>query len=80
VQLYTIASSGKGVLVIAGNGTCLLSEDGGRTWRDSKFKPTIEYGWIYDVEALAPGRFTACGDEGAVYRKSSGSHWKRIDY
>ena len=80
VQLFTIASSGKGFLVIAGNGACLFSEDGGRTWRDSTFKPTIEYGWIYDVEALAPGQFTACGDEGAVYRKPSGGSWQRVGY
>jgi photosystem II stability/assembly factor-like uncharacterized protein len=80
VQLYTIQSSGQEALVIAGRGVCRFSEDGGRTWGDADFEPTIEYGWIYDVQTLGPGQFAACGDEGVIYLKHSGSPWKRIDY
>lgn len=80
VQLYTIGSDGQGNLVLAGRGVCRHSGDGGRTWGDATFEPTIEYGWIYDVKAVAPGQFVACGDEGEIYRKTSGGPWKRIDY
>ena len=80
VQLYTIASNGKGFLVIGGKGVCWSSEDGGRTWGDARFEPTIEYGWIYDVEFSKAGDATACGEEGVLYRKPSGSHWTKIDY
>jgi photosystem II stability/assembly factor-like uncharacterized protein len=81
VQLFTIASNGQGVLVIGGKGVCRSSEDGGRTWGNARFRPTIQYGWIYDVEFLENGQGIACGDEGAVYRKpSSGGHWTGIEY
>jgi len=80
VQLYTIASNGQGFLVIGGTGVCWFTEDGGRTWGDAEFEPTIEYGWIYDIKAIAAGALVACGDEGVLYRKHSGSPWKRINY
>ena len=66
--------------MICGRGVSWSSTDGGNTWGPAEFEPTIEYGWIYDVEPLAPGRFVACGDEGVVYRKAPGDHWKRINY
>jgi photosystem II stability/assembly factor-like uncharacterized protein len=80
VQLYTIASDGQGLLVIGGKGVARSSEDGGRTWGDARFEPTIEYGWIYDIAFLKAGQAVACGEEGALYRKPSGSHWTRIVY
>jgi photosystem II stability/assembly factor-like uncharacterized protein len=80
VQLYTIASSGKRGLVIGGKGVCLSSADGGGSWRDATFDPTIEYGWIYDVEPVREGQWMACGDEGAIHRKPSGGNWQRVDY
>jgi photosystem II stability/assembly factor-like uncharacterized protein len=80
VQLYTIASNGQGVVVIGGKGVFRSSKDGGMTWGDAKFEPTIEYGWIYDIEFLKDGNAVACGEEGILYRKTSGSHWKKVDY
>jgi photosystem II stability/assembly factor-like uncharacterized protein len=80
VQLYTIASNGKGGLVIGGKGVCVYTADGGRSWRNATFDPTIEYGWIYDVQALSSEQLVACGDEGAIYRKPSGGNWQRVDY
>jgi photosystem II stability/assembly factor-like uncharacterized protein len=80
VQLYTIASDGQGLLVIGGKGVCWSSEDGGKTWGEARFEPTIEYGWIYDIEFPKAGQAMACGEEGVLYRKPSGSHWTRIDY
>ena len=80
VQYYTIASKGQGVLVIGGKGVCRSSEDGGRTWGKSRFEPTIEYRWIYDIEFLKGGYAMACGEEGILYRKPPGSHWTGIDY
>jgi photosystem II stability/assembly factor-like uncharacterized protein len=81
VQLYSIASDGAGMIAIGGNGLCVVSPDAGVTWQPAKFEPTIEYGWIYKVEDLAPGQFVACGDEGVVYRKQpSGGRWQRVDY
>lgn len=80
VQLYTITADRKGELVICGRGVSWASTDGGKTWGPAAFEPTIEYGWIYDVESIGPGRFVACGDEGVVYRKDPGDHWKRINY
>jgi photosystem II stability/assembly factor-like uncharacterized protein len=78
VQLYTVASDGRGGLAIGGKGVCLASEDGGRTWGPARFEPTIEYAWIYDMEFSKHGFATACGDEGLLYRKPAGSHWTRI--
>ncbi len=80
VQLYTIESDGAGELVIAGKGVCVFSTDQGKTWHPARFEPTIEYGWIYGIAHLGPGRFVACGDEGAIYRKLVGSAWVRVDY
>ena len=80
VQLYSVASDGAGMIVIGGNGLCVVSQDAGATWQPAKFEPTIEYGWIYSVEDLAPGQFAACGDEGVIYRKRSGGTWQRVDY
>jgi len=80
VQLYTIASDGQGALMISGKGVSCRSGDGGKTWGEARFEPTIEYGWIYDVGALGPGRFVACGDEGAIYCRLAGGRWARVDY
>ncbi len=80
VQLYSIASDGAGMIVMGGNGLCVFSVDAGVTWEPAKFEPTIEYGWIYDLEAVSAGRFAACGDEGAIFLNSSGSPWTRIEY
>jgi photosystem II stability/assembly factor-like uncharacterized protein len=80
VQLYTIASNGQGFLVIGGKGVCWSSEDGGRTWGDARFEPTVEYGWIYDIEFLKDGQAMACGEEGVLYRKPLGNPWTKIDY
>lgn len=80
VQLYSIASDGAGTVVIAGNGLCMVSTDAGAGWQPAKFEPTIEYGWIYDLEALGEGRFAACGDEGAIYRKQPEGNWTGIEY
>jgi photosystem II stability/assembly factor-like uncharacterized protein len=80
VQLYSIASDRAGTMVIAGNGLCVISTDGGAEWQPAEFEPTIEYGWIYDLDALGPGRFAACGDEGVIYVKSPESNWTRIEY
>ena len=80
VQLYSIASDGAGTIAISGNGLCVLSTDGGVGWQPAKFEPTIEYGWIYDLEALGAGRFAACGDEGVIYLKPREGNWTRIDY
>ena len=80
VQLYSIASDGAGTITIAGNGLCVVSTDAGVSWQPAEFEPTIEYGWIYDLQALGAGRFAACGDEGAIYRKPPEGNWKRIEY
>ena len=80
MALYTIASDGQGALVISGKGVSWSSGDGGKTWGEPRFEPTIEYGWIYDIEALGPGRFVACGDEGAIYRRLAGGRWTRVEY
>ena len=80
VQLYAVASDGAGRLVIAGQGLCRVSADRGSTWKEAVFEPTIRYGWLYDVEALGSGRFTACGDEGAIYGGAAGSPWLRVRY
>lgn len=80
VQLYTIASDGQGVLMISGKGVSWSSEDGGKTWGEARFEPTIEYDWIYDIEFSKGGYAMACGEEGMLYRRTSGGHWKRVDY
>jgi len=80
VQLYSIAYDGAGMIAIAGNGLCVVSTDAGVMWQPAKFEPTIEYGWIYDLEALGAGRFAACGDEGAIYLKPPEGNWTRIEY
>jgi len=80
VQLYTIESDGAGGLAIGGRGLCMVSSDSGNTWSKASFEPTIRYGWIYDIEAFKPGGFAACGDEGAIYRKTTGDRWKRSGY
>ncbi len=80
LQLFTIASDGAGMIAIGGKGLSVFSKDAGDTWQRADFEPTIEYGWIYDIEAIGAGRFAACGDEGVIYLRSPGSHWKRIDY
>jgi len=80
VQLYSIASDGAGTIAISGNGLCVLSTDAGVSWQPAEFEPTIEYGWIYDLEPLGVGRFAACGDEGVIYQKPPEGNWTRIDY
>ena len=80
VQLYSIASDGAGTMAIAGNGLCVISTDDGVEWQPAEFEPTIEYGWIYDLESLGEGRFAACGDEGVIYRKLPEKNWTRIEY
>lgn len=80
VQLYTIESDGKGGLVIGGKGVCLFSADRGSTWKAETFEPTIEYGWLYDIQAGKGGLWVACGDEGAIYRKTPEGSWRRAAY
>jgi photosystem II stability/assembly factor-like uncharacterized protein len=80
IQLYSIASDGAGMMMIAGNGLCVYSPDAGVTWQPAKFEPAIEYGWIYGMDGQGPGRFVACGDEGVIYRKAPEGDWKRMHY
>ncbi|MGW8320451.1 MAG: WD40/YVTN/BNR-like repeat-containing protein [Thermodesulfobacteriota bacterium] len=79
-NLYTIARFGTGGLVIAGKGLCVVSKDGGKTWQNEDFEPTIDYSWLYDIEEAGPGLMVGCGDEGSIYQKPSGSAWKRVAY
>jgi hypothetical protein len=58
----------------------VVSTDAGVSWQPAEFEPTIEYAWIYDVEALGEGRFAACGDEGAIYLRLPEGNWTRIEY
>jgi len=65
--LYTICADRLETLIIAGRGTCLLSENKGLTWRKADFSPPIDYTWIYDVTEIKGDRFAACGEEGQIY-------------
>jgi photosystem II stability/assembly factor-like uncharacterized protein len=79
-HLYTITSVGSGGLVISGKGRCVASENGGKTWKDAEFEPSIGYSWLYDIRNAGQGLLVGCGDEGSIYRKPSGSGWQRVAY
>jgi hypothetical protein len=79
-NLYTVTWLETGGLVIAGKGLCVSSKNGGKAWRKEDFEPKIDYSWLYDIGRAGQGLMVGCGDEGSIYRKPSGSVWKRVPY
>jgi photosystem II stability/assembly factor-like uncharacterized protein len=79
-HLFCICSDGKGTIVIGGDGLCAVSVDNGLMWEKAEFKPHIDYSWIYGLAHLGDSHFTACGDEGAIYRSASSKIWEKVYY
>jgi len=80
VPLYCISCDRASTLIVGGKGVCVNSADKGVTWQNARFEPTVEYSWIYHIARVGDSGFAACGDEGAIYRKTSGSIWQRVAY
>jgi len=76
-QLFCVASSRTGTVLIGGKSTFLISMDNGGTWQNPQFEPPITYGWIYGLTRRGNSGFIAVGWEGAVYLSSSNT-WKRV--
>lgn len=70
-HLYSVGSSKTGVIAIGGDGVFLWSGDGGATWKNPEFKPSIRYGWIYGLAPRGETDFAAVGLGGAVYLSDS---------
>lgn len=78
--LFCIARDKTNTIVIGGKGVFMVSVDGGHTWENARFKPHIDYSWIYGVTHCGGSKFTAGGENGAIYMGTGNKEWKRIDY
>ena len=77
-QLFGIASDRQGTLVIGGNGTLLISADGGESFHPIRIHPPITYGWVYGIAARGAGRFVAVGKQGWICHDDGRQHtWSR---
>lgn len=79
-QLFFISYDGGDTIVIGGKGVCVFSDDRGRSWKNARFDPHIEYSWIYAAVSLGPCRFVVGGENGAIYRSTGSNFWQRVRY
>ena len=75
-HLFGVTAWENGVL-LAGDATLLLSNDGGDTWSPVQAEPTIQYGWFYRVGKRGKEGYIAVGQAGWIYRADAGAkNWK----
>ena len=78
--LFCIAGDTADTIVMGGKGVFLVSKDRGHTWENTRFKPHIDYSWIYGVAHCGNSKFAAGGENGAIYIGTGNKEWKRIQY
>jgi photosystem II stability/assembly factor-like uncharacterized protein len=78
-HLFGVSSDKKSTILICGNGTFILSADGGKTWDTSEFKPPITYNWLYKAKYIPSSGFITVGSEGAIYCGAS-NIYNRVKY
>jgi photosystem II stability/assembly factor-like uncharacterized protein len=82
-HLFCIDGDKAGNLLIGGKGVFLVSFDNGQSWHSSKFEPSIDYSWIYNVTRRGNAGYVAVGVGGAIYVSSeTGSEleWQKSNY
>ncbi len=77
-HLFGINTDGRDTVLIAGRGVLLASSDGGQSFKEINMKPTIMYGWLYNVAPRGKAGFVTVGKDGWVFVSDpKGESWKK---
>ena len=79
IHLFGVASDRKNTLVISGEGSILISDNGGLKFLEPSIEPPIKYGWIYKTVPLGEKGFVSVGSRGWIYKSDdSGKTWTKL--
>ncbi len=78
MPFYEILIKDQSHAVICGQGAALSTDDGGTTWKPSRFKKSIQYDWLYGMSA-ANDDIWMVGENLKVFKSATnGKEWEEI--